>query len=155
MLWEGAAGFDGQVYLCSNQPHRICSKGVQGSLWKCMESWGRISRTHKTNIRWAIGEKFNTLKTTDWLEFSHFHTQRPAITVCGNSSFFSGSLSLRSSPRCNFTGADNLSSRRTVKSARCLINYGLFKEMKNLGGNNPPVSAKPDGLYNATSQIEP
>ena len=27
--------------------------------------------------------------------------------------------------------------------------------MKNLGGNNPPVSAKSNGLYNATSQIEP
>ena len=48
-----------------------------------------------------------------------------------------------------------LSPCRTVKSARCLINYGLFNEMKNLGGNNPPVSAKPNGLYNATSQIEP
>ena len=44
---------------------------------------------------------------------------------------------------------------RTVKSARCLINYGLFKEMKNLGGNNPPVSAKSNGLCNATSLIEP
>ena len=59
------------------------------------------------------------------------------------------------SPRCNFTGIGNLSPRRTVKSARCQINYGLFKEMKNLGGNNSPVSTKPNGLYNATGQIEP
>ena len=64
-------------------------------------------------------------------------------------------MGVQESPRCNFTGTGNLSPRRTVKSARCLINYGLFKEMKNLGGNNPPVSAKPNGLYNATSQIEP
>ena len=64
-------------------------------------------------------------------------------------------MGVQESPRCNFTGIGNLSPRRAVKSSRHLINYGLSKEMKNLGGNNPPVSAKSNGLYNATSQIEP
>ena len=51
-------------------------------------------------------------------------------------------MGVQESPRCNFTGTGNLSPRRPVKSARCLINYGLFKETKNLGGNNPPSLSK-------------